>query len=89
MQGATVEDDGTVRRDGQAIGVMADGQPRVGFSTPSRRLELYSETLAEWGLQTEPFIFVIDGDGLIAAKFEGITSMDEVGAALEELLGPS
>ncbi|MEE8550335.1 MAG: molybdopterin dinucleotide binding domain-containing protein, partial [Gemmatimonadota bacterium] len=49
VQAATVEDDGTVRRDGQAIGVMADGQPRVGFSTPSRRLELYSETLAEWG----------------------------------------
>lgn len=47
------------------------------------------ETLAEWGLQTEPFIFVIDGDGLIAAKFEGITSAEEVGAALEELLGPS
>ncbi len=47
------------------------------------------ETLAEWGLQTEPFIFVVDGDGLIAAKFEGITNAEEVGAALEELLGPS
>jgi hypothetical protein len=47
------------------------------------------ETLAEWGLQTEPFIFVVDGDGLIAAKFEGITNAEEVGAALEELLGQS
>lgn len=26
-----------------------DGVPRRGFNTPSRKLELYSETLAEWG----------------------------------------
>ena len=47
------------------------------------------ETLAEWGLLSEPFVFVVDGEGLIAGKFEGITSAEEVGAALEELLGPS
>ena len=28
---------------------MVDGVPRQGFNTPSRKLELYSETLAEWG----------------------------------------
>ena len=47
------------------------------------------ETLAEWGLQSEPFIFVVDSDGLIAGKFEGITNAEEVGAALEDLLGSS
>ncbi len=31
------------------IATMVDGVPRSGFNTPSRKLELYSETLAEWG----------------------------------------
>ena len=34
---------------GAAVGVAIDGVPRVGFPTPSRKLELYSETLAQWG----------------------------------------
>ena len=34
--------------------------------------------LAEWGLQSEPWIFVADRDGLVAAKFEGIASIEEV-----------
>ncbi|HMF09904.1 MAG TPA: molybdopterin dinucleotide binding domain-containing protein [Thermoanaerobaculia bacterium] len=34
---------------GRAIGVMVDGQARSGFRTPSRRLELHSATLAEFG----------------------------------------
>ncbi len=29
--------------------VQVDGTPKEGFPTPSRKLELYSETLAEWG----------------------------------------
>ena len=32
-----------------SLGVDVDGTPRVGFPTPSRKLELYSPTLAEWG----------------------------------------
>jgi anaerobic selenocysteine-containing dehydrogenase len=32
----------------QVVGVMIDGQPRRGFMTPSRRLEFYSRTMAEW-----------------------------------------
>jgi anaerobic selenocysteine-containing dehydrogenase len=34
---------------GRAIGVMVDGQPHQGFPTPSRRLELFSATLADYG----------------------------------------
>ena len=43
--------------------------------------------MAEWGLQSEPWIFVIDADGRVAAKFEGIMSIDEVSAVLDRLLG--
>jgi len=34
---------------GRAIGVMIDGQARFGFRTPSRKLELYSTTLRDFG----------------------------------------
>jgi len=50
LAGATTDQQtGTVRKDGAAIGVMVDGAARAGFPTPSRKLEFYSPTMAEWG----------------------------------------
>jgi anaerobic selenocysteine-containing dehydrogenase len=46
---ATNDDTGVISKDGAAIAVVIDGIPRVGFNTPSRKLEFYSPTLAEWG----------------------------------------
>ena len=43
--------------------------------------------MQEWGLTTEPWVFVIDDAGWVVAKFEGITSLDEVTAALQLVLG--
>jgi hypothetical protein len=43
--------------------------------------------LAEWGLMTEPWVFVLDAEGRVAAKFEGITDPSEVRDALDPLLG--
>lgn len=43
--------------------------------------------MAQWGLQTEPWIFVIGVDRKIVAKFEGITDAAEVQPALERVLG--
>ncbi len=49
MQTAAVDPaSGVIRRDGAPIGVMIDGEPRQGFATPSRRLELFSRTMREW-----------------------------------------
>lgn len=47
----TVEDRerGIVIKDGQALGVIVGGVARLGFNTPSRRLEFYSRTLVDWG----------------------------------------
>lgn len=42
--------------------------------------------MAEWGLLTEPFTFVLDRDGRVAAKFEGFVNEDELGAALGAVL---
>jgi len=44
------------------------------------------EALQEWNLQTEPWVFVIDKEGKIAGKFEGIVSMDEVESVLQRIL---
>ena len=49
LEGSTTLPDGTIERDGTPIGVTVSGTARVGFNTPSRRLELYSSTLADWG----------------------------------------
>lgn len=43
--------------------------------------------LTEWGLQTEPWVFIIDREGRIAGKFEAITNVEEVEAILQTLLG--
>jgi len=37
-----------VVRDGQAVGLEVDGVARLGFPTPSRKLEFFSRTLKEW-----------------------------------------
>lgn len=42
--------------------------------------------MAQWGLATEPYIFVLDGSGRVAAQFEGIVEKDEVAAVLDRLL---
>jgi hypothetical protein len=46
-----------------------------------------SPLMEEWGLLTEPYTFVIDSDGLIAAKFEGFVTEQELEATLRSLPG--
>jgi anaerobic selenocysteine-containing dehydrogenase len=49
LEGATVDPvSRVITKGGVAVGVEVDGQPMVGFPTPSRKLELYSKTLKDW-----------------------------------------
>ena len=49
LRGATIDDQtNDVTRDGTPIGVVVGGTPRVGFKTPSRRIEFFSKTMADW-----------------------------------------
>ncbi len=49
MQGTTVnEETQQVLKDGKPIGLMVDGKPRVGFPTPSRQQEFFSQTMIDW-----------------------------------------
>ena len=41
--------------------------------------------MEEWGLVTEPWVFVMDGNGLVTASFEGIIGQAELEAALSAL----
>ncbi len=36
----------------------------------------------EWGLPTEPWVFVVDRNGLIAGRFEGMVAPEELRALL-------
>ena len=43
--------------------------------------------VTEWGLPSEPWTFVIDANGLVAAKFEGFATRDELEQALLAVVG--
>jgi anaerobic selenocysteine-containing dehydrogenase len=50
LQGAERDEaTGTIRKNGKPIGVLVDGKACAGFPTPSRKLELHSQTMADWG----------------------------------------
>ena len=45
--------DGRILKNGKAIGVKVDGVARAGFKTLSRRLEFFSQTMADWGWEDQ------------------------------------
>ena len=51
-------------------------------------LQKFSPTVEEWNLRSEPWIFVVDGGGMVRARFEGLTTRRELEAALGRVLGP-
>jgi hypothetical protein len=51
---------------------------------PSQRQ--LTATVLEWNLQTEPWVFLIDARGTIAAEFEAVTAADELKVAVDQLL---
>lgn len=50
---------------------------------PSRGVNRWVE---EWGLPTEPWVFLVGGDGVIRQKFEGSVSVDELEQAVRSTL---
>ena len=41
-----------------------------------------SPAVEEWNLPSEPWTFIVDGEGLVYAKFEGFTTAEELEAEL-------
>ena len=54
-------------------------EARKGRLVPIKELE-------QWGLASEPYLFVLDREGRVAAQFEGISEHDEVARALDRVL---
>lgn len=46
----------------------------------------YNRWMREWGLQTEPWTFVVRADGRIAERYEGVVSVKELEARVAALL---
>ncbi len=42
-------------------------------------------SVTEWGLPSEPWVFVVDGNGVVTARFEGTVAPTELGQALAAL----
>ena len=60
---------------------MVDGSLRPVLD--ENNLPISVPATVEWGLPTEPYIFVVDADGQVKAKFEGIASDEELEEAFE------
>lgn len=52
----------------------------------ARLSDCLNPIMDEWRLQTEPWVFIVDADGNIAAKFVGLVTFDELAEALKELI---
>ena len=76
----------------QIVKQVARDFPQVNFlhvepyELPAEAADLEPvRSVNKWGLPTEPWVFVVDGRGRVAAKFEGAISVPELGGALSKL----
>ena len=49
---------------------------------------VFGSTAREWNLETEPWVFVVDASGRVAARFEGLVSAAELEPAIAAVAGP-
>ena len=76
----------------QIVKQVARDFPQVNFlhvepyELPAKVTDLEPvKSVTKWGLPTEPWVFVVDGRGRVAAKFEGAVSVPELSRALSAL----
>ncbi len=48
LDGSETESDNLITKQGKTVGVVVDGKAVVGYNTPSRKLEIFSKTMADW-----------------------------------------
>ena len=54
--------------------------------TQGRPTSRWVPAVAEWGMESEPWTFVVDSQGLVQAKFEQFTPLEDIEAALLTVL---
>ena len=60
--------------------------PRVMLEEGELGLGVLSPIVGDWGLPTEPWTFLIDGDGQVFARFEAFATREELASAMEAML---
>jgi hypothetical protein len=45
------------------------------------------DAVMEWGILTEPWVYVVDAEGVVRGSFEGVLSTDELDASIRATLG--
>jgi hypothetical protein len=84
----------TTRMCGPVVDIVRTLLPTYGKRVVFTHQEIWQDfaskkafpTVDEWRLSTEPWIFVVDGDGIIRAKFEGLVTISELETALQEIM---
>ena len=64
------------RRRAEHVEVFRDNDPAKG----------YDRWMRQWGLQSEPWVFLVGRDGRVRAKFEGSVSLAELASAVRAKL---
>lgn len=59
-------------------------EPYTNLDDPNKLRPI--KAVREWGLPSEPWVFVVDGEGKLVAKYEGVLSADELRETLSELV---
>ncbi len=59
--------------------------PRVMLEEGDLGLGILSPVVGDWDLPTEPWTFLIDGDGNVFARFEAFATMEELAGAMEAM----
>jgi hypothetical protein len=89
----------TSRMCGPVVDIVRTLLPAYGKRVAFTHQEIWQDfaekkmfpTVDEWRLDTEPWVFVVDGKGIIRAKFEGLVTVRELESALQQILtrGPA
>ncbi len=57
--------------------MLAEGDPSLGVESP---------LIHEWNFHTDPWTFVVDGSGIVVARFEAFVTFDEIEESLANVL---
>ena len=84
----------TTRMCGPVVDIVRTLLPTYGKRVAFIHQEIWQDfadkkvfpTVEEWRLFTEPWIFAVDGQGIIRAKFEGLVTAQELESALQQIL---
>jgi len=84
----------TSRMCGPVVDIVRTLLPAFGKRVAFTHQEIWQDfgekkmlsTVEEWRLDTEPWVFIVDGGGIIRAKFEGLMTARELESSLQQIL---